>query len=56
MARNTFNAANSEMQILKHSAFAVGMLSLLLQKYTHKRDLDVKRVRVIFVKYYESKV
>ena len=56
MARNTFNAANSEMQIFKHSAFAVGMLSLLLQKYTRKRDLDVKRVRVIFVKYYESKV
>ena len=56
MARNTSNAANSEMRILKHSAFAAGMLLSLLRKYTHERHLEVKRVRVIFVKYYESKV
>ena len=34
----------------------IELLLLLLRKYIHERDLEVKRVRVIFVKYYESKV
>ncbi len=56
MASNTSNAAIVKCRYSSVLLLLLALLLSLLREYTHKRELDVKRVRVIFVKYYESKV